>query len=139
MRAPIDQHRRHRTVVGAVAAFNALSAGFGGYGLATGWLELDTTAASRLPWDSTVVGGLALAAVVAVPNAAVAVAALRRDPRYGRASIASGALLVGWIAVELAFIRELSFFHPLYAGIGLVQMWLGARQVSHRAAVSARS
>jgi hypothetical protein len=139
MRAPVERHRRHRIVVGSIAAFNALSAGFGAYGLATGWLDLDATTTSRLPWGSTVVGGIALASVVAVPNTVVAVAAWRRDPRYGRASIASGALLVGWIAVELAFIRELSFFHPLYAGIGLVQVLLGARQVSRRAAVSARS
>jgi len=139
MRAPIDRHRRHMTVVGGIAAFNALSAGFGAYGLATGWLDLDATTTSRLPWGSTVFGGAALAAIVALPNAGVAVATLRRDPRYGRASIASGALLVGWIAVELAFIRELSPFHPLYAGIGLAQVWLGARQVSRRAAVSARS
>jgi hypothetical protein len=28
-------------------------------------------------------------------------------------------LLMGWIVVELAFIRSLSFFHPLYFLVGL--------------------
>ena len=34
---------------------------------------------------------------------------------------------MGWIIVEFAFIRELSFFHPLYLAIGAAFVLAGAR------------
>ena len=37
--------------------------------------------------------------------------------------------MVAWILVELAFIRELSFFHPLYVAVGLLMVWAGFRAV----------
>lgn len=37
----------------------------------------------------------------------------------------TGVVLVGWIAVQLAFLRELSFFHPTYVVIGAVLIWMG--------------
>ncbi|MGA8245626.1 MAG: hypothetical protein WB797_01860, partial [Nocardioides sp.] len=76
---------------------------------------------------SPAVGAVALLLVVAVPNAVLTVLAWRGDRRTGSAAVATGLVLVGWIVVELAFIRELSFFHPLYAAIGLAMVWLGRR------------
>ena len=128
-RAHVSDPIRRHPLVAAVAGLNALSAGVGAVGLATGWLDLDPAATARLPWGSPVFGGAALATIVALPNAVLAVAALRRDPGCGRLSIGVGVVLVGWIVVELAVIREVSFFHPLYAAIGVLQVWLGARVV----------
>ena len=51
----------------------------------------------------------------------------RLDERNRLLSTAVGALLVGWILVELLFLREISFFHPLYVAIGLAFMWAGRR------------
>ena len=34
----------------------------------------------------------------------------------------AGAATVAWIIVQLAFIREVSFFHPLYAAIGVASI-----------------
>jgi hypothetical protein len=45
------------------------------------------------------------------------------------AGIAVGAAMVLWIVVELAFIRGLSFFHPVYVTIGLLMAWAGVRAV----------
>jgi hypothetical protein len=70
--------------------------------------------------------------IVALPNAVLTVAAARGDSRCGPLSILAGVLLVGWILVELAFIRELSFLHPFYVAVGLFQVWLGARVVRER-------
>jgi hypothetical protein len=64
---------------------------------------------------------------VAVPNAVLAVLARRGDRRTDAAAVATGALLVGWILVELAFLRELSFLHPLYVAVGLLLVLLGRR------------
>lgn len=45
--------------------------------------------------------------------------AWRADPRADLAAAVDGVLLVGWIAVELAFLRDLSFLHVAYALVGL--------------------
>ena len=110
-----------------LAAFTglvSLSAWAGAAGLAFGFLGLPAYLERRLPFHSPVLGGVALALIVAVPMAIVAVLALAGDPRTGQAAMGAGVLQVGWIVVQLAFIRELSFFHPtfLVAGIVLV-LW----------------
>ena len=55
--------------------------------------------------------------------------ALRRGRYTGLVGIAVGTAMVAWILVELAFIRELSFFHPLYVAVGLLMVWAGFRVV----------
>ena len=57
----------------------------------------------------------------------------------GWSAIAVGAAMVVWILVELAFIRELSFFHPLYVAVGLVMIWAGFRAVRLDLGVAATS
>jgi len=64
---------------------------------------------------------------VAVPNAVLAGLAWSRDRRTGPVAVVTGVLLVVWILVELGFLRELSFFHPVYLAIGLLLVWLGRR------------
>ena len=95
--------------------------------LILGYMSMGPELTAQLPWGSEVVGGVALLLCVAVPNAALGVLALRNDDRVAAAAVVVGLVLVGWILVELAFIRELSFFHPLYVGIGLVLILLGRR------------
>jgi hypothetical protein len=105
-----------------VALLNAVAATGGAWGLASGGLGLDDRLEARLPWQSTTVSAAALFLVVAVPNAVLTVLAWRGDRRTGAAAVATGVSLLGWIVVELGFIRELSFFHPLYAAIGLAMV-----------------
>lgn len=119
--------RRTRLGIAVLALLNALSAVGGGVSLILGYLSVGPELTARLPWGSAVVGGVALLLCVAVPNAALGVLALRNDDRVAAAAVVVGLVLVGWILVELAFIRELSFFHPLYVGIGLVLILLGRR------------
>lgn len=57
-----------------------------------------------------------------------------RTPRVAIA--ACGGLLIGWIVVQLAFIREVSFFHPLYLAFGLWMAWFGATMATERAGVA---
>ena len=120
-------------VLAVLAGLIALSAYGGALALITGSLNLGNTAAARLPFHSTVVGGLALIAVVAAPNTLLAWVAARGRPRSGDLSILTGVLLAGWILVELAFIRELSFFHPIYFALGALLIWIGIRIRAHEA------
>lgn len=110
-----------------LASLNAVAALGGAWGLASGSLSIGARLEDRLPFGSPVLGGLALFLAVAVPNAVLAVLAWRGDRRTGSAAEAVGLLLVVWILLELVALRELSFFHPLYLGIGLLMVWLGRR------------
>jgi hypothetical protein len=121
--------RGPRLVLFWLAVLNGVSALAGAYGLASGSLSLGPTTSDRLPWGSPLVAGAALTLLVALPNGALAVVAARRSRYTGQVGIAVGAALVTWILIELVFIRELSFFHPLYVAVGLAMVWAGGRAV----------
>lgn len=132
-RAPERQPRRavgaqtRRPGLAALAGVVAASAYYGGVGLITGYLTLGDVVTARLPFASPVLGGLALLAVVAVPATDVAWLAARGDHGTGGAAMLAGILLLGWIVVELAFIRQVSFFHPTFLVVGGLFIWLGIR------------
>jgi len=107
------------------AALIALSAYAGAVGLTTGGLTLMADLNERLPLGSPLLGGIALALIVALPTTWVAWLAWHDDPRTDAAALVAGILLVGWILVELAFIREFSFFHPTYLAVGALLIWIG--------------
>jgi hypothetical protein len=123
----------------AYAGFIALSAYFGAAGMIGGFLPVKASLASRLPLHSPVFAGVALACVVGVPVTAAAALALRRHLRSRDAATIAGILLVGWIIVEMAIVREISFLQVVYGGAGLGLILLGSREILHEfgAAVSA--
>jgi hypothetical protein len=104
------------------AGLLALSAWGGAVGLATGLLALTRTLEERLPFGSPLVGGTALALLVAVPATVLAVMAWRGYRWVLHAAVLDGVLLIGWIVVEVGFLREVSVLHAVYlaVGVGLV-------------------
>ncbi len=113
--------------LGVGAALVALSAFGGAVGLIGGGLSIGDKLNRRLPFDSPVLGGLALAMLVGVPFSVLARRAWSHHPKTGFDAQLAGVMLVGWLLVELLFIREFSFFHPLYSVIGVafvVAGWL---------------
>ena len=128
-----------RRMLVLLAVVNSVGALAGACGLATGFLGLGPTLTGRLPFGSAFFAGVALGLLVAVPNGALAVVAWRCGRQTGLVGILVGAAMVVWILVELAFIRELSFFHPLYATVGLLMVWAGFRVVRVDLGVSALS
>ena len=113
---------RRRPVLAVVAGLNAVAAWGGAAGLIIGFLSLTDRLNERLPFASPVLGGLALAVLVALPLTVLAVLAATGHPRTGEAAVVVGLLLIGWILVQVLFLRELSLFHPFYllVGTGLV-------------------
>ena len=129
---PVDRAAGgHHRLLAACAGVNALSAWFGVLGLVGGGLSFGAELDARLPFDSLVLAGLALAAVVALPSTVLAVLAWRGDPRAPAVTVFVGVLLIGWIVVQLAFLQSFSFFQPLYAAIGLAFVIAG-RRLGHR-------
>jgi hypothetical protein len=125
---PIAHRRR---ALAGVAWVNAIAALGGAVSLATGMLDLGTKLNHRLPFASPVLGGIALTMVVAVPFTIVALLAWRGDQRADTAAMIAGALLIGWIIVQLAFLRTLSGLQPIYAAVG-VTFFLYGRHQSNR-------
>jgi hypothetical protein len=108
-------------ITGAIA----LSGYAGVVGLLSGGISFGDTIDARLPFGSSFLAGLALLAVVAVPMTVASVAA-GRGIRYGSDIVfGAGLALVAWIAVELAFIKAYSWFHPTYLVAAIVVLGLG--------------
>ena len=119
-------------ITGAIALF-----GYAGVvGLLGGGISFGDTIDARLPFGSLFVAGLALLAIVAVPMTVASVAA-GRGMRYSADIVfGAGLVLVGWIAVELAFIKAYSWFHPTYLVAAIVVLglsWLMNRTGSQTA------
>jgi hypothetical protein len=123
-----------------VALLNDGLAWFGAIGLATGRLSLGEDLERRLPWHSPVVAGVALGVAVAVPMSLLALLAGACDRRTGRWAVTCGALLVAWIALQVAVLRTFSPFQPTYALIGswLVALGLHLDAPTRRARTAAR-
>lgn len=119
-------------ITGAIA----LSGYAGVVGLLGGGISFGDTIDARLPFGSLFVAGLALLAIVAVPMTVASVAA-GRGMRYSADIVfGAGLVLVGWIAVELAFIKAYSWFHPTYLVAAIVVLglsWLMKRTGSQTA------
>jgi len=109
------QRRPWLALVAGIVAVNALA---GAAALAIGFMDMGTTVNARFPFHSTVVAGLALALVVALPMAAAAYLSGTGRPRAAEAAMVAGALLVGWIAVQLIVIRTFSWLQPAMALAG---------------------
>lgn len=122
-----DSSRRHASLE-IFALLVAVSAFGGAVGLIGGSLSVGTELNARLPFHSPVLGGIALATIVGFPFSVVAWRAQRRDRRTGMTSVVAGVALVGWLVVELAFIREFSFFQVIYAVIGVAFAAVGRKQ-----------
>jgi len=120
-----ERYGGHLAVIGTFAALNTVGAFLGAWGLMSGALSLGAQVEARLPWESTVVAGLALAVLVGVPSLVLLILTLRRSPLTSLAAVAVGGGLVVWILVQLAIISQFSFFHPVYVAVGLVLIAAG--------------
>jgi hypothetical protein len=73
---------------------------------------------SRLPLASPAVSACALAIFVALPFTVLAAQAWGGSRRTGTAAYEAGLLLVVWVLIEVAFIREVSVLQTLFVVIG---------------------
>lgn len=110
--------------VAVVCGLMAVAAVAGVVGLAGGGMDLGRTLTARIPGASPVLGAVALGLVVALPMGATAVAGWQRSPWTADLAILAGAALIGWIAVEISFIRTFSWLQPVCAGYGAVVLAL---------------
>jgi len=113
-----------RLALGALLAFGALNAFAGGYyglsgarGIPTEWLE-------GSPFASYFVPSLVLFAVVGGSFLAAAIAVLARLRAARLLAFGAGAIVLGWIAVQLVIIGYVSWMQPTTGVAGLLVLAL---------------
>ncbi len=123
-RSRFDGRQRALLVLDGLLAVGAFG---GSWGLISGSVDADTYV-HRLPFHSTGLGGIALAVVVAVP-AMVAFVATWAGRRWSAvANLVVGAMLMGWIVVQVGFIGLTSWLQPLMFVWGGAILALGASE-----------
>jgi hypothetical protein len=116
--------RGHR-VLSAVTAVMAVASAAGAVGIAGGGVDFGDTVESRLPFQSMPLAGLALFTLVTLPMGVATWQTWRGGPRAGVTALAAGALLMGWIVVQLLFIRTFSALQPICFAYGATVAALG--------------
>ncbi len=112
--------------LGAVAAIG------GAVAMMVGAIDFGDTIDHRLPFGSLVFGGVALLLVVGIPMAIAAVLSWSGSDHGDVVAVGAGVLLVGWIVVELAFIRSISVLHPICLVAGTAIAYAGYRGIRRR-------
>ncbi|MEY9212221.1 hypothetical protein NI17_006670 [Thermobifida halotolerans] len=123
---PAETTRRRSVPLTVVSAFVAVSATVGAVGLMGGDI-LGPAVTARLPFASSLLAGITLAVVVAVPMAVCALLAAVGSRHTATAAVAAGVLLIGWVLVQPVIIRYFSWLQPFYGLLGVVVAWLGLR------------
>ena len=115
-----------RTLVG-LHLFNALSAVGGGIALIAGDLGVPTALLRHTPFDSFVVPGIFLGAVIG-GSAAIGASALVARSRHAAAiSVGAGAIMVGWILGETLLVEGFSWLQGLYLLTGSIAVFASIR------------
>lgn len=108
-----------------VCAVTSVAARSGVVGLAGGGIDFGPTITARLPWHSPVLAAAARELVVAGPMAATAGLGWARSKRTAEAAVLAGLALIGWIVVETAVIRTVSWLQPACLAYGGLVLALG--------------
>ncbi|MFC9964495.1 hypothetical protein [Nocardia ignorata] len=125
-----------RAVLCVIAGLLATWAFAGALGLITGALALSPATETRLPWQSPILAGVALAVMVGLPLTVVTLTA-QDGPRTKHTTMVAACALIGWILLQLLVLRELSWLQPVCVMLAVVIAALGvapqpARSASRR-------
>lgn len=98
----------------------------GGLGLIVGFLDLQEMT-DDLPWQSPVLGGIALLTINAAFPTLVIAAELRHHRLASLGHLLVGLDLLAWIVVQVAFIGFTSALQAVYLVYGVAVTWLAWR------------
>jgi uncharacterized protein len=119
VRGSVERQRVRRPWLSSFAAINGLAAWGGAVALISGATDFGRTVNHRLPFESPVLAGFALAFVVAIPLTMLAWSAWNAASRTGDIALIVGLMLIGWILVQLVVLRAFSLFQPTYLCVGV--------------------
>jgi hypothetical protein len=120
--------RRRPWLLIGLLAFTGIGAVYGGVGLIDGSLGMPSEWLEGSPFQTWVIPGLALLIVVATPSLWALLEEVLRTPTADRTAVIAGALLVGWIAVQVLLLQRFHPLQPTMLAIGLLTAWLAWRR-----------
>lgn len=104
--------------------FNGVGALFGGWNLMIhpdgSSLQLSMDWLQHTPFPDYLIPGMILFIVNGLFSIFVFIAILLKLRNYYRLIMVQGAILVGWIVIQVALIRTIDFLHILFGSIGIV-------------------
>ncbi|MBA4857655.1 hypothetical protein [Nocardia farcinica] len=130
-----SQRKKNRAVRAALvgtAGFVAFWAGAGAIGLIGGGVDLGAEITARLPFQSPIFAGTALALLVGAPMTATAVLALRSHPAAAPTAMAGGTILLGWVVMQPFIIGQVSWMQAVFGVLGTAVGALGFRLARFR-------
>ncbi len=119
--------RRRRPALASAEGVVAAGALAGSLGLIVRSIDLGAKVNARLPFESPAFGGCALFLVVGVPMTLAAIAAWRGSRPANPGAMSAGALLMGWIVVEIGVIQTFSWLQPTLFVAGAAIAFAGYR------------
>ncbi|MBA3822984.1 MAG: hypothetical protein H0X24_03645 [Ktedonobacterales bacterium] len=121
--------RLHTALIG-VAAFAALSAIGGGIGLmATNSLGIPLDYLRSTPFTTYFMPGVILSVVVGGSALAATLLLLRHQRWADLTAFGAGAIMAGWIVVEVLMLGQLSWLQWFYLVVGVTMMGLAIRNL----------
>ncbi len=109
--------------------FNGTGALFGGWSFIqdpTGSdLQIPTTYLEHSPFKDFLIPGIVLFTVNGVLSLVTLVWTLMQWKQYGWLIMIQGAMLVGWIIIQMIMLREINLYHFIFGSIGIILLWIG--------------
>jgi hypothetical protein len=106
-------------------AFNGIGAIGGGIALINGTIDMPLRLLQGSPFSDYTIPGLILALIVGISSLAAAIVVWKRAEGAALASIAAGAILLGWIVTEFVMVPSAWAPQLLFLLIALVILRLG--------------
>jgi len=109
--------------------FNGTGAIFGGWSFIqdpTGaGLKIPTTYLEHSPFQDFLIPGIVLFTVNGVLSMVTLVWTLMQWKHYGWLIMLQGAMLAGWIIIQMIMLREINLYHFIFGSIGIILLWIG--------------
>lgn len=117
-----------RKMLAAVEAIHGGVALLSGVAIIRGDIPIPRRLIDRTPFPSAAIPGAVLSTVVGGSALAAAATLLSGRPEAPDVVALSGLMLSGWIAVQVAMIREFSWLQPAYFALGMALLATGLNE-----------
>ena len=118
-----------KIVVSLLLALNGIGALFGGWLLIMhpdgSGLHMPLTMLRHSPFNDFFIPGMILFTVNGLTSICVLLFLIFRVRKYAWLTMIQGALLTGWIVIQIVMIRGVSYLHLIYGGAGILLILCG--------------
>lgn len=125
-----------RRILISLLFLNALCAFAGGVSLVVGIIQMPAEWLSETPFETYVVPGLVLAAVVGGSSLGAAIALQREVRQAPEYAVWAGGILVGWILSEVLILLQFQWLQAIFGLLGLIivglAVWLASNKEEGR-------